>query len=293
MADFSTDHGLPYEGDFNGLGLGGAAAAFSARQPEAARSAAISETVETEIIPRLLLLYRQGQRSERGTTSAGAAPSAQEVIEFTDLILASDVSDACAFVDALEGRGVSRELIYLRLFTPAAHRLGEMWEEDSVFFSDVAIAVGRLHQLLRRFGADSASNPPRERRILIAGAPREKHIFGSLMVGEFFRHAGWNVSVLPLGASQQEVVRLAQTEHWDVIGFSISCIDLVDDLSACIAAARAASRNRNLVVMVGGSLFNGTPELFSRVGADATATDGAEAVRLVERLVVDPVSLNA
>lgn len=52
-----------------------------------------------------------------------------------------------------------------------------------------------------------------------------------------------------------------------------------------IEAARGASRNRDLIVMVGGPLFIENPELVALVGADATARDAKEAVLRADAMV--------
>jgi methanogenic corrinoid protein MtbC1 len=53
----------------------------------------------------------------------------------------------------------------------------------------------------------------------------------------------------------------------------------LDGLAHCIRSVRRASHNPDLYVMVGGPLFLAQPDLVTRVGADAAATDAASAVR--------------
>jgi methanogenic corrinoid protein MtbC1 len=52
-----------------------------------------------------------------------------------------------------------------------------------------------------------------------------------------------------------------------------------------IARLRAASRYRQLVVMVGGAALNAEPSLLALLGADATAPDAATALHRAEALV--------
>ncbi|NJK90044.1 MAG: hypothetical protein HC923_12095 [Myxococcales bacterium] len=55
----------------------------------------------------------------------------------------------------------------------------------------------------------------------------------------------------------------------------------VDCLTDLIASARPASRNPNLLIMVGGGIFLEHPEYVSRVGASLAATDARQAVSLL------------
>ena len=67
-----------------------------------------------------------------------------------------------------------------------------------------------------------------------------------------------------------------------MIGISVTCGVLLDDLTSVIKAVKSESRNKNVVIMVGGRFFNNQPELVKRVGADATDFDGSQAVRRID-----------
>jgi methanogenic corrinoid protein MtbC1 len=153
-------------------------------------------------------------------------------------------------------------------------------------FTDVTVGLARLQHLLRELSApfeNEAEHAAHGRRILLGPAPGEQHTFGTLMVEEFFRRAGWDVAGGP--RSPDEILHLVRREWLDVVGLSASCDILFDGLAGLVGAIRRASRNRNVGVLVGGRLFNEHPELVARVGADATAIDGRQAVRQVPQLL--------
>jgi methanogenic corrinoid protein MtbC1 len=122
--------------------------------------------------------------------------------------------------------------------------------------------------------------------MLLVPAPGEQHVLGLIIVGDYFRRAGWDVWGEP-PATSDDLPNVVQNEWFDVVGLSVGCEVRVDVLAAEIEAIRQASRNRGIGVMVGGPLFNKYPELVAQVGADATAKDGRDAVvqaaRLAER----------
>jgi len=53
----------------------------------------------------------------------------------------------------------------------------------------------------------------------------------------------------------------------------------VDDLQRCVREIRRASRNQQVVILLGGPLILAQPTLLKQVGADGTATDGADALQ--------------
>ncbi|MDQ2779218.1 MAG: cobalamin B12-binding domain-containing protein, partial [Pseudomonadota bacterium] len=115
--------------------------------------------------------------------------------------------------------------------------------------------------------------------------PGEQHTFGLVMVSEFFRRAGWDVSG---GAwtNGADAATLMAGEWFDVVGFSLGAEVHLKQLAASIAAVRSAARNRDIVVLVGGPLFGLHPQFVAQVGADGMTIDGREAPALAEALIV-------
>ncbi|MEQ9608024.1 MAG: cobalamin B12-binding domain-containing protein [Kiloniellaceae bacterium] len=246
-------------------------------------------TIEGEIIPRLVLAHRpaaaNGVAAGKGINGT-AHPSATDVAELTTLVLNREYPEGWQFVCRVMDRGVGQEVIFLDLLAPTAKRLGEFWIEDLCTFTDVTIGLGRLQQILRQLSRNAQIDiGPWEqgRRALLVPAPREQHNFGVLMVAEFLRRAGWDVSAQPVISSKQ-AVEIVSGEWYAILGLSLSCEDGLDDLALEITDARKQSRNEDLAVIVGGRVFVDHPEYAVQVGADAMAVDGRHAVLQADSL---------
>jgi len=247
------------------------------------------KTIETEIIPRLMLAHGEAAECPALPGIGAEGPDARTVVEFTRMVVEQDGAVAAAYIDALRAQGTRLETLYLELITPAARRLGELWEADLCDFTEVTVGLWRLQQVLRglspafREEAHAASNG---RRVLLVPAPGEQHVLGLIIVGDYFRRAGWDVWGEP-PATSDDLPGLVRSEWFDAVGLSVGCEVRVEILAAEISAIRKASQNRDLVVMVGGPLFIKYPDLVAAVGANASARDGREAVQRVEGLLVD------
>jgi MerR family transcriptional regulator, light-induced transcriptional regulator len=251
-----------------------------------ARLERLVRTIEGEIIPRLVMAHRPIPVNGVGPHKDGSRPSAPDVAELTTLVLNRDVAAGWQFVCRTIDGGVSQESVFLDLLAPTARRLGELWVEDLCTFTDVTIGLGRLQQILRQLSrsAQIDTGPwERGRRALLVPAPTEQHNFGVLMVAEFLRRAGWDVSAEPVISSNQ-AVEIVSSEWYAVIGLSLSCEAGLDDLAAEIRDVRKGARNRDIAVMVGGRVFVEHPEYAARVGADAMAVDGRHAVLQADSL---------
>lgn len=247
----------------------------------------LARTIEAEIIPRLLLAHRVPPGE-----SAPASPLAIDdamVERYCDALLGGDpgepVRQLRAFIDAR----VPTERLLLDLLAPAARRLGALWEVDLCDFASVTLGLWRLQQALHEVSGGLRGHrdvlPASRHSVLLTAAPESQHTFGLLMVAEFFQQAGWDVEADPCLEAQDLLQRLRR--RWvDVLGFSLGSECHVQPLASVILAARQASRNRALKVMVGGPVLLACPDLVTVLGADATAVDAPSAVRRAEQLVL-------
>lgn len=261
----------------------------SSRSRTRRREASLEATLETEIIPRLLLAHRVGSHAGPQVEPAAqdGRPGADDVAEFVRLLLDHDTRVGFAYVDALRVQGTGVETLFLELLAPAARLLGELWKADVCDFTDVTIGLSRLQQLLHELSPAFEDEAAREfsgRRLLLATAPGEHHTLGLMMVEEFFHRAGWDCTS-ETGSGIDELAKIVRRHHFDVVGLSVSCETLLGGLADSIRAVRAASRERSVIVMVGGQIFLDRPELAARLGADATAYDGREAVMQLRTLL--------
>lgn len=247
----------------------------------------LARTIEAEIIPRLMLAHGGTDPSAPQVACETRAPSSPEVVEFANLVLAQDARVARTWVEAVRARGATPETIFLELLAPAARRLGELWEADLCDFTQVTLGLWRIQQVVHELGPSFRSDAPfapNGRRVLLSAAPGDQHTLGLLMVGEFFRNSGWEVCAEASGRSL-DLVLAAQNEWFDVLGFSVGSEARLEPLKRLIEAVRLASRNRDLIVMVGGPIFVEHPDWVALVGADATASDAKDAVRRADAMV--------
>ncbi|PNG24786.1 cobalamin-binding protein [Methylocella silvestris] len=250
------------------------------------RTTRLARTIESEIIPRLMIAH-----SEETPRTSPIAPPSQikmpDVERFAELVVTQDAAVGYSCVAAVLDQGVSVETIYMDLLAPAARRLGDLFDEDICYFTDVSIGLARLHQIMMNLAEfmRSRSFPlAGARRALLVSLCEEKHNFGLFMAANFFRRAGWDVFGWPLMAPQ-ELAAIVCNESFHLVGISVSCTDHLDRVRRAISMARKASRNRAVKIMVGGLPFCDHPETAAELGADAASSDGLQAVQIANKLV--------
>jgi MerR family transcriptional regulator, light-induced transcriptional regulator len=248
--------------------------------------ARLVRTIEGEIVPRLMLIQRTSARMVL-PAAAEQAVAKPDVSAFVTTLLRSEAAELSAYVESLVTRGVSVEELLLELFAPAARRLGRMWEEDACSFTDVTLALSHLHRLVHELRHDEqpqARGVTDEPRLLLTVTDREQHLFGLLVVADCFRNAGWHVDEDHVG-SPRGLAATVRSTHFDLVGVSVSSEERVEPAAALVRTVRRASCNARVAVMAGGPVFLRVPGVADRLGVDAIATDGREAVTRARQLL--------
>lgn len=262
------------------------------REEAADRMSWLMRTIETEIIPRLMLAHKPVDEHLSPQGAPCAMPTPHDVAELARVVLEQGAEASAVYVAGVRASGVALDHIYTELLAPVARRLGELWEADLCDFTQVTVGLWRLQQVMYDlspiFQRGAARGVPPKRAMLVP-VPGSQHSLGVFMVSEFFRRAGWDVWGDPK-VSRHELLQAANKSWFDVVGFSVSTETQLPELASVILALREVSRNPAVTIMVGGPLLALRPELVKGVGADLLASDASEAVFRAESLVGRPAS---
>ncbi len=259
------------------------------------RMSQLARTIELEIIPRLMLAHRTPAEPPAQPAVRPHVVSEADVRQFAKLVLSHQEDMAFATIQHLRAQDVAVEQIYLELLAPTARYLGLLWEDDLCSFTDVTVGLGRLQRVLRELSpalGRSVEHPSQGRRVLLLPSPGEQHTFGLVMVAEFFRRSGWDVTG-GAWAAGADAAALCTGEWFDVVGFSLGAEVHLQALTAGISALRHATCNQDLKILVGGPLFALHPEFVGQVGADGMTIDGRDAPSLAETLIAGSTPLHA
>jgi methanogenic corrinoid protein MtbC1 len=161
----------------------------------------------------------------------------------------------------------------------AAMVLGEWWSCDRISISAVSLGAQRLTELIYEL-ADQRNRlnpkPFNPYKAIVAAPKGSQHTLGTNVAAEIFYLHGWSVTSGPLIHLEMTPDLVAQ-EHIDLLGVTLS---LDRDLllgHKFISQCRKVSRNKNLVVVVGGTQAFLRPDLAREVNANFVATNASHA----------------
>jgi methanogenic corrinoid protein MtbC1 len=183
---------------------------------------------------------------------------------------------------AAHATGASHEDLCVFYIADAARRLGVMWEDDEISFSDMAVAAGRMLHLLRDLRDLAPVFEPRgDRCALIATVPGETHSLGATMAADLFRDRGWDID-LRMGQNETQLAETLRKGGYPIVGLSASTADRLRALGRVVVELRLVAPK--VLIFVGGGIARLDPDIAVRVGADAAAWDMEDCVSEMERL---------
>ena len=187
-------------------------------------------------------------------------------------------------------QGYSLKDTYLFGITGSARLIGELWSRDALDFVNVTIALSRLHRVMHEFSQEFLSEGNSESNglsLLLMTEPGSQHGLGVFMLSEFFRQAGWRVTL----ASPQDIVdfkRIFLSDWFDAVVLSISTDRQIDAVAQSLPELSKTTANPNLKIYVGGPMAQVSPEAINWDGTLLLQTDAAQTVEIVTQNAFAP-----
>jgi hypothetical protein len=205
-------------------------------------------------------------------------PASKRMLELADLLIAADQTAALELIKELQADEPATLPLYATVFEPAARRLGDLWSEDVCSEFDVTIGLARIQTAVRLLSHDLVRRRPGHLpgpEVLIAPEPGELHRLGAALDSEMLWNIGWNPHC-EYPADDHALEDLLAATWFDVLDLSLSAAfrrqHWLPRLARTIAAARRASRNPTLLIVVGGRVFAEHLAIGAQVGADVAST---------------------
>ena len=254
--------------------------------PLARKTASILKTVLlSSVIPTLL------SDAAAAETRVVVPPAHARVNDLAELLIEGDETAALELARELRGAVRSTPNLFAQVLEPAARRLGDLWSSDDCTELDLTLGLCRLQRAVRIMTEDTSLALPYgapQPAVLIVPEPGELHLLGAALDGTTLGNAGWSPHC-EYPANDKALQELLSAEWFDVLDLSLSIAlrreHFLPRITETIAQARRASRNPNLIVVVGGRVFTETSGAGAGVGADLASKTSGNVDRSILRLM--------
>ena len=125
------------------------------------RHLALSDMVQTEVIPRLRLLHPMPAKDP---IQSAPTLDTDQIAAFTALVLDRDIAPVFEAFTRLLTEGYSTDELFLGLLAPSSALLGRLWQDDLCDVIELTAGLARLQVLLFTYRAGDAAGLLEDRR---------------------------------------------------------------------------------------------------------------------------------
>ena len=169
------------------------------------------------------------------------------------------------------------------LILPSVYAVEQEWLVDRRDYNETLTAFWYLQQLLER-PKNRPDHQPSVRstsvqgRTVFATAPGCEHNLGVLVVSDYFRSWGWQVSTL-LQGRREVLVREVSSQPIDFLGLSVGHDAGLEGIPELLQELRACSCHSAMKILVGGNIFDMPVGEYAWIGADCLVTTPQDALQ--------------
>jgi MerR family transcriptional regulator, light-induced transcriptional regulator len=172
-------------------------------------------------------------------------------------------TEAATLVRKVIADGAPAGEVYLKLLTPALHRVGMDWQEGRITVADEHRATEITTAIMARLGEFFRRRGPGRGTAVTLCPPDEQHAVGSAMAADFLRAGGWDVHHLGANVPIEDLRLFLQVVPTDVLCVSVTTPPTDPDVLRQLAEVGAESED--CLVVIGGQ--GAEPEAVERAGA--------------------------
>ena len=215
--------------------------------------------------------------------SAVSMPSPPDLLaSYFDAISEGDRRRAFQVIDEAWNAGLDLGVIYLELFQPALREIGRLWQENRISVADEHLATAITEAAMARaYERAFTWRSVMGRTLIAACADVERHEVGLRMLCDLLDLEGWHTTYLGAAVPVESLVSMVQRRRPHVVALSAALSPHLPRIRTTIKAIRDALAEKRPLIILGGRPFLDDPQLAARLGADFTATNAVEAVRLL------------
>ncbi|MDD2332561.1 MAG: cobalamin-dependent protein [Candidatus Cloacimonetes bacterium] len=221
--------------------------------------------------------------SEDPSYISKANPLRIEANTFLNHILAGERHKASEMILNLVRQQESIKSIYLNILQPVQHEIGRLWQTNQISVAQEHYSTAITQLVISQLYPYIFTNVFKGKSLLASCVSGELHEIGLRMLSDIFELEGWDTWYLGANMPHGDIVKTIQKKKPDIIALSTTMtyhLSLMEDLIALIRSSGIQTP-----IMVGGYPFNLDPELWQKVGANATASDADTALRVAFKLV--------
>ncbi|QUH22292.1 cobalamin B12-binding domain-containing protein [Methanobacterium alkalithermotolerans] len=204
---------------------------------------------------------------------------------YLDALLNLDRYKASKIIHSSLDEGVPIKDIYIKVFESSQHEVGRLWQKNIINVAQEHYCSASTQQIMSELYPVIFKSPKKGYKLLATCVAGEMHEIGLRMVADIFELEGWDSYYLGANTPLDSILDTISTLEPDVVAISASIHFNIPAVKELVDKINSLPLRSRLKIMVGGRPFSISPELWKKVGADATASNALEAIKVASELI--------
>ncbi|MDH3511566.1 MAG: cobalamin-dependent protein [Gammaproteobacteria bacterium] len=213
-----------------------------------------------------------------------AVPAGKMALQYLQLVLEGNVSDAIAKVTRAAQNGMDAAGVYTDVLMPAQREIGRLWHLGDVTVAEehlVSFATQRAMAILANSAPDVPGNG---KTVITAAVAGNIHDIGLRAVADLYQIAGWRSIFLGSDVPMRDLPAMLTFFEADLFLLGAMLSTHIQKVAETIQVIRDRCE-RDVKIIVGGAAFDEAPQLWRRNNSDGYADSIEGAVALGSSLL--------
>jgi len=181
------------------------------------------------------------------------------------------------------------KILYSEVFERSLIEIGQQWDLNIIdvyqehYFSYSTQLI--MSQLCPYFHTSEKNG----HSLISLSTSGDSHNIGIRMVTDFFEIDGWDTYFLGSDVPTQSLIKAIKDRKADIVAISCTMPYYLDSVKLLITAIRNLKELSNVMIIVGGRLFNRDRNLWKSIGADGYSSNADGAVKVANDFMINRV----
>jgi methanogenic corrinoid protein MtbC1 len=246
----------------------------------------LPDSAAATVAPVLAAAMESLQRplSEEPSRLDGDTATGRTALQYLVAAIEGDSRGAISGVVEAVDSGLSLDQVYSEVMMAVQWELGRMWHAGELSIAQEHLVTTTTQRLMAVLSFRTTPASSNGRRVVLAGVSGDVHDVALRALADLFESCGWHSICLGSDLPDTEIAAASDYFVADLLLLSATLPQHLEGVEKTILALKELE-GRTIPVIVGGTAYRSTDDLWRRQGADGYAPDFGAALALAEDLL--------
>lgn len=206
---------------------------------------------------------------------------------YLDLLLKGKKIQALTLITALAKNGEQIGSLYDNIFKVTQREIGLLWQNNIITVAHEHYCTAATQSIMSTLYPYIFTSEKKELKMLACSVPGDLHEIGIRMLCDLFEMDGWDTYYMGANMPEANIISALEEQKPQLLAISVTIPFHITKVESLIKKIRDNNSLDSVRIMVGGYPFTLVHDLWRKVGADASAPNAKEAIRLANNMILN------